>query len=112
MVYLKWLNANWQTILTTFTTIAGFITATITYIKTKNWNAVKSAVSEYVKEAEKLETAGVIKKEIVLAKMRTLCVRKRIKFNEEKVSALIESVVSLTKSVNAREKDKVAETEK
>lgn len=109
MKYLNWLNANWATIVTTFTTIAGFFSAAITYIKTKNWNKVKDAVSEYVKEAEKLSTAGVIKKEIVLAKIRTLCVKLKIKFNEEKVSALIESVVKLTKEVNAREKDKIAE---
>lgn len=109
MKILNFLNENWETLVASFTTVAGFVTAIITYIKTRNWDTVKIAVNEYVKEAEKLDGAGVLKKEIVMAKIRTLCASKRIKFNEQKISGLVESVVTLTKTVNAREKDKIAE---
>lgn len=109
MKILEFVNSYWTTIITTVTTLAGIVSAIRTYIKTKNWNSVKDAVSKYVQEAEKLDAAGVLKKEIVLAKIRTLCVERRIKFNEQKVSAMIESVVELTKTVNARAKDKVAQ---
>lgn len=109
MKILEFVNSYWTTIITTVTTLAGIVSAIITYIKTRNWDTVKRAVNEYVKEAEKLDGAGVLKKEIVMAKIRTLCANKKIKFNEQKISGLIESVVELTKTVNARAKDKVAQ---
>lgn len=74
--------------------------------KKKNWDKVKSAIEEYVKEAEILNTNGAVKKKIVMSKARTLCSILHIRFDDKKISSIIEELITLTKSVNAREKDK------
>ena len=47
------------------------------------------------------------KKEIVLAWASNFCSKQGIKFEENKVSSIIDELVSLTKKVNQRDKDKV-----
>ncbi|MGN1200842.1 MAG: hypothetical protein ACI4R8_01070 [Candidatus Caccovivens sp.] len=81
-------------------------------IKTKNWNALKSALKEFITKAEGfVNFTGAEKKEIVLAWATNFCSEQGMKFDSEKVSAEIEDLVTLTKQVNQREKDKVATVE-
>lgn len=51
------------------------------------------------------------KKEIALTKINQLCIDNGIEFDAEEAGRLIEEVVSLTKKVNQRDKDKTATAE-
>lgn len=103
---LDWVTKNWETVVGAVTTLIGVITAIVTAIKNKNWTALKDAITGYIKDAELLNADGSVKKEIVLAKARTLCVKLHIKYNEKRISAIIESIILISKIVNGREKDK------
>lgn len=104
MEILKFLETNGGWIVE----ILGLLSALLSKFATKkkNWDKVKSAIEEYVKEAEILNTDGAVKKKIVMSKARTLCSILHIRFDDKKISSIIEGLITLTKSVNAREKDK------
>ncbi|HHW91065.1 MAG TPA: hypothetical protein GX745_09210 [Clostridiales bacterium] len=115
----NWVLENWEKIVTLASVIIALpsiIASIINAIRKKKWAGVasllentaklKTAIEDYVKEAEKLNANGAIKKEVVLAKARTLCVDLGIKYDEKKISDLIEAAILLSKTVNARDKDK------
>ena len=117
----NWVVENWEKIVTLASIIVALpsiIASIINAIRKKKWAGVasllentaklKTAIEDYVKEAEKLNANGAIKKEVVLAKARTLCVDLGIKYDEKKISDLIEATINLSKTVNARDKDKTA----
>ncbi len=52
------------------------------------------------------ELTGETKREIALNKVEAACVKNGIRFERDKVAELMESIVTLTKAVNARDKDK------
>ena len=104
---LNWIANNWDVLVGAGTGGVAIISGIAAAIKNKNWAKLKEALAEYVKEAELLNADGTVKKEIVLAKAQTLCVTLGIKYNEAKISAIVESIVLLSKVVNARDKDKV-----
>jgi hypothetical protein len=117
----NWVVENWEKIVTLASIIVALpsiIASIINTIRKKKWAGVasllentaklKTAIEDYVKEAEKLNANGAIKKEVVLAKARTLCVDLGIKYDEKKISDLIEATINLSKTVNARDKDKTA----
>ncbi len=86
--------------------------AIINSIKTKKWNRLETAVQGYIKDAEKfVNYSGEEKKEKVLSWATNFCQDNKIKFDKDKISSMIEELVTLTKQVNQREKDKIA-TEK
>lgn len=103
---LNWLIANWQSVLGLITFAGALWGGLVAAIKTKNWGKLKEAIVEYIKDAEAMKTDGTVKKEIVMSKIRTLCVELGIRFDEAKISAAIENYIQLTKIVNARDKDK------
>ena len=75
-------------------------------------NAVKIAesVQPYIVEAEKfVNYTGEEKKAFVMTKANQYAIENNLKFNTNEVSKQIETLVSLTKNVNAREKDKHGE---
>lgn len=92
--------------------IIGFIKA----LKAKNiekvQNALKQFATEAVKEAEKLtdKINGNVKKDYALNYIKGACALQNIEYNDIIASELVEEVVSLTKSVNQRDKDKKGET--
>jgi hypothetical protein len=104
---LNWITANWDVLLGAGVATVSFVSGVVAAVKNRNWNKLKEALVEYVKEAEALQAGGEVKKEVVLAKAQTLCVALKIKYNEQKVSAIVESIVLLSKIVNARDKDKI-----
>ncbi|HHW89661.1 MAG TPA: hypothetical protein GX745_01985 [Clostridiales bacterium] len=103
---INWVIANWEFVVSCATALIAIISGIISAVKSKNWAKLKDAIYEYVQEAELLDTKGAIKKEVVLSKARMLCVALKLKYDEEKISNLIEAAILLSKTVNARDKDK------
>ena len=97
-------------------TAGGFLIPLIKNAKVKKAleTAVKiaEAVKPYIVEAEKfVNYSGEEKKAYVMTKANQYAIEHKLNFNADEVSKQVEELVSLTKQVNQREKDKVA-TEK
>lgn len=74
----------------------------------KTLNFWLEEVSKWVKEAEKfLNYSGEEKKNFVENKVMQECLDKKMKYDKDKISEIIEKVVMLSKEVNQREKDKL-----
>lgn len=61
---------------------------------------------ETLKGKQNAELAGETKKEIAMSRIESACFKSGIAFEKDKVSALIEDVVALSKKVNGRDKDR------
>jgi len=107
MKILDWILLNWERLVGIVVFLITLISGIVASIKNKNWVKLKESLAEYVKDAELLNADGAVKMEVVLAKAQTLCVALHIRYNEAKVRTIIESIVLLSKTVNARDKDKV-----
>lgn len=93
--------------------VSGFIIALvkgiINSIKTKKWGELTNALQGYISDAEKyINYTGEEKKEKVLSWATNFCQEHGIKFDKDKIGNIIEELVTLTKQVNQREKDKIA----
>lgn len=110
MEIVKFFGENWDWIAGVLGFLVTLIISVVSAVKTKNWGKVKSAINKYVKEAEILNADGTLKKEIVMSKARILCSILHIRFDDKKISSVIEEIVATSKSVNAREKDKTQKT--
>ena len=83
--------------------LTGFITAIVKLIKDKQWNILKSMLCDFMIKAESMENAtGEEKKKAVLDWCKGFCQQQGINFNEEQVSKAIETLIDLTKKVNAQ----------
>ena len=68
--------------------------------------------SKYVQEAEKyVHYTGQEKKEYVMTSLNRACMNEKIDYDANKISDIVEDIVSLTKKVNAKIKPTVSETE-
>ena len=69
-----------------------------------------SLLQELVVEAEQFTSfSGEEKKEYVMTKANRYALKNKWEFDEEAVSEIVEEMISLSKSVNQREQDKLAE---
>ena len=97
--------------------VVGFAITLYKYIKTAietgKWDKLETALKEFIENVECLTNlTGEEKKEIVLAKASNFCQTIGLKFDVVKVSTTIEDLISLSKKVNQREKDKnIGQTE-
>lgn len=99
----------WESIVSIIVAIVSAIISLIYCIKNKKWNKLKAFVQECITTAETMKNfTGEEKKEYVITKANQFAISKGIKFDTEKVSNLIEELVTLTKQVNQRDKDKQA----
>ena len=108
-----------QVILFVAATAAGLLVSTVTFVvkflkSTRAKRAAEEivkigcAILPFVQAAEAFAGyTGSEKKEFVLTKANQFAIDNGMEFNVEQVSAKIEELVSLTKSVNKREKDKL-----
>jgi hypothetical protein len=109
---------NIELILSSSSAAAGLLATSITFLVKfiKNAKAKKAAenvikiceaVVPFIEEAEKFAGyGGAEKKEYVLTKANQFAIDNDIPFNSELVGEKIEAFVELSKTVNAREKDK------
>ena len=79
-------------------------------MKKAQWiNWLRNACKTFVTVAEDfLSFNGATKKEWVQTKLQQFCLDKKIPFNVDQTSELIEEEVAFTKKVNKRDKDKEA----
>lgn len=85
--------------------IIGFITALVKLIRNKQWNILKSMLCDFMIKAEGMEGAtGEEKKTAVLGWCKDFCKSQGISFDEDQVSRAIETLIDLSKKVNANPK--------
>ena len=94
-------------------TILGLIISLVKSQKAKRSLTVLSLITnmlqELVVEAEQFtHFTGEEKKEYVMTKANLYALKNKWRFDEEAVSEIVEEMISLSKSVNQREQDKVA----
>lgn len=106
---LNFIATNWDALVCALTTVISAIIGIIAAVKTKKWDTLKDYIEQLVREAEKLVNyTGAEKKEYVQTRTIQFAKQKNISYKAVKVSNYIEKLVEISKSVNAREKDKQA----
>lgn len=94
--------------------IATVVCAVIAYFKNKKAGkevTFLDTLQTYIQKAENLSENAATKKELVAAWARQLVNSLGLKYTDEELSTKIDEQVAFTKTVNAREKDKVAAAE-
>ena len=95
-------------LITAVTFLAKFIKSAKAKKAAEELIKIGSAVLPYIKKAESfVNFSGAEKKEYALTKANQFAVENGITFDVKQVSEKIEELVSLTKSVNMREKDRL-----
>lgn len=84
--------------------LMGLFTAFIKAIKNKKWDSLKAALCGFIADAEKLiDKTGSEKKDVVLRWAEEFCEEQGIKFDSDRVSSMIETLIDLTKKVNVND---------
>lgn len=97
-------------LVTTITFLLKFIGSAKSKKAAENLQRVSNIVIPYIEDAEKfLNYTGAEKKEYVMTKATKFAVKNGIPFDDNKISELIEQLVKMTKQVNKRDKDIIAE---
>lgn len=100
--------------------LIAFLTFLVKFIKNEKAKKIlnctlelSKAIQPLIVEAEKFtHFSGEEKKQYVLTKANQFAIDNRIKFDQEKVSQMIDEYVETTKKVNMRDKDKREEVGK
>ena len=98
--------------------LIAFLTFLVKFIKNEKAKKVLNCtlklaetIQPLIVEAEKFtHFSGEEKKQYVLTKANQFAIDHKLKFDQEKVSAMIDELVETTKKVNMRDKDKARET--
>ena len=87
--------------------LSGLLMALIKAVKNKKWDSLKVALLDFVQQAEDfVEYTGEQKKQAVMTWAEDFCKKQGMTFDKDRVSEIIEELISFTKKVNPREKDK------
>lgn len=108
MTVWDFLLENWLEIVLGIATV---VCAVIAYFKNKKAGkevTFLDTLQTYIQKAENLSETAATKKELVAAWARQLVNSLGLKYTDEELSTKIDEQVAFTKTVNAREKDKVA----
>lgn len=108
MTVWDFLLENWLEIVLGIATV---VCAVIAYFKNKKAGkevTFLDTLQTYIQKAENLSENAATKKELVAAWARQLVNSLGLKYTDEELSTKIDEQVAFTKTVNAREKDKVA----
>ena len=108
MTVWDFLLKNWLEIVLGIATV---VCAVIAYFKNKKAGkevTFLDTLQTYIQKAENLSENAATKKELVAAWARQLVNSLGLKYTDEELSTKIDEQVAFTKTVNAREKDKVA----
>ncbi|MCH5151039.1 MAG: hypothetical protein J1F65_00035 [Clostridiales bacterium] len=92
-------------------TATGFLIPLVKNAKAKRTleilNMISNEVKGFIVEAEQfVNYSGTEKKQYVITRVNQLAIENKWKFDEDVVSEKIEEMISISKSVNQREKDK------
>lgn len=108
MTVWDFLLENWLEIVLGIATV---VCAVIAYFKNKKAGkevTFLDTLQTYIQKAENLSENAATKKELVAAWARQLVNSLGLKYTDEELSTKIDEQVAFTKTVNAREKDKIA----
>lgn len=108
MTVWDFLLENWLEIVLGIATV---VCAVIAYFRNKKAGkevTFLDTLQTYIQKAENLSENAATKKELVAAWARQLVNSLGLKYTDEELSTKIDEQVAFTKTVNAREKDKVA----
>ena len=109
MGILNFIGDNWQLMVGVVLVAVASIWALITFKKDGRLVALRDELLVYMKEVEQMSESGATKFALVLAwgveKAREL----NVKISKEALGKVINGLVDFSKSVNAREKDKLPE---
>lgn len=95
-------------LITAITFLAKFLTNAKAKKVAENIIKIGNAILPFVQNAETfVNYSGAEKKEYVMTQATKFAVENGIPFDAELIAAKIEELVKLTKSVNARDKDKI-----
>lgn len=111
MTVWDFLLENWLEIVLGIATV---VCAVIAYFKNKKAGkevTFLDTLQTYIQKAENLSENAATKKELVAAWARQLVNSLGLKYTDEELSTKIDEQVAFTKTVNAREKDKIAAAE-
>lgn len=111
MTVWDFLLENWLEIVLGIATV---VCAVIAYFKNKKAGkevTFLDTLQTYIQKAENLSENAATKKELVAAWARQLVNSLGLKYTDEELNTKIDEQVAFTKTVNAREKDKVAAAE-
>lgn len=113
MENLEWILGLLGAIITFIGIAIPFVIKLIDAIKEMDLNKLRGLAEEAIAFAETKNVDGQSKKEIALAWIQTRCPTIKVKFVFDTASKIIEEIIKLTKTVNARDKDlEKNETEK
>lgn len=109
---VEFLVSNWHTVLSLVAFGIALVWAIIECVKKGKLTELKNAIVAGIEKAEALSESGATKKELVLCWTVETARALGIKKTKDQLGEEIESLVALTKRVNARDKDKIAATNK
>lgn len=100
MEVLEFILNHWEAI----AGIIVFVIQLIIIIYNRNWDKLKSEILKKMEELEETNLDGVAKKQVVIEFAKDLCKVLNIKFNEDKISNIIEGIIDVGNSINKRTK--------
>lgn len=106
MKVIAWVTTHWEGIVGAILAIASMVTTIFTWVKNKRWDKLRQFVRSSMIAADKMTNFGPNEKlSFVITQANQFAIKNGIKFDTEKVTALIEDAIEFSKSVNARPKD-------
>ena len=88
------------------TTLSLLFTSSLSLFKFINSKKLNKKIIDLMKIAKEFTNySGIEKKEYVLTKLNQLSIDNKVNFDIEKASSKIEELISLSKNVNAKEKE-------
>lgn len=105
MENLEWILGLVGTVLGFIITAIPFVIKLVKAIKERDLNKLRGLAEEAIAFAETKNVDGQSKKEIALAWIQTRCPSVNVKFVFDTASKVIEEIIALTKTINARDKD-------
>ena len=88
------------------TTLSLLFTTSLSLFKFINSKKLNKKIIDLMKIAKEFTNySGIEKKEYVLTKLNQLSIDNKVNFDIEKASSKIEELISLSKNVNAKEKE-------
>ncbi len=92
-------------LLTAIPLVVALVRSVSLRVKEKNWQALLSLVLSLMEQAETRLATGSERKEWVLAMVKAQADRINYEYDSERLSALIDEIISMTKTVNTSEEE-------
>ncbi len=88
--------------------VVGLIKSVRQNVEEKRWDLLMKKAINFMITAEENFRTGSVKKDFVLSMLRTAAEQENLPFDEEKVGAMIDAMVELSKQINVPDKTPVS----